>query len=218
LLRDDEKGWKQALQVLQQALELEPSNSWAMAQAAICQHAVDRPQVALETAERALELDAGMTWLHCLRSLILAKLGRTGEAERLDAQSLAESHDADAYVHRGEIYANLGAYDRAIRDYESAMDLDPDAPYAYNLLAWLYVEFMNADLEKATDLAQKGVDLARAQEDESVVALILDTLGWAYHKRGMTEEAIPLLQEATELLPEDLEIAEHLAACRSATE
>ena len=73
----DEEGWKQALVVLNRALELEPSNSWAMAQAAICQYAVGRPQVALETAARALELDASIGWLQCLRSVILAELGKT---------------------------------------------------------------------------------------------------------------------------------------------
>jgi Flp pilus assembly protein TadD len=127
---------------------------------------------------------------------------------------LQNPSDPEAYLNRGREYANLGAYDHAEQDFRKALELKHDLPEAYNELAWLYTEYLNDKLEEATELAQKGVQLAQRQPDKTLEGHIRDTLGWAYYKRGMVEEALLELEEAARLQPEDLMIQDHLEMCR----
>jgi len=39
---------------------------------------------------------------------------------------------------------------------------------------------------------------------------IIDSLAWVYYKQGQYEKALPLLEEAAELVPDDPIIKEHL--------
>jgi Flp pilus assembly protein TadD len=67
----------------------------------------------------------------------------------------------------------------------------------------LYAERLN-ELDKAHDLAQK----ARALQPGD--AAIADTLGWILYKRGDYKQALALLQESAQNLPNDPEIQFHL--------
>ena len=74
---------------------------------------------------------------------------------------------------------------------------------ALNNLAYLYAERLN-DLDKAYDLARKARDL---QGNDPAIA---DTLGWVLSKRGDYQQALTILQESAEKLPDNPEIQFHL--------
>ena len=87
--------------------------------------------------------------------------------------------------------------------YEKLLSMKPDFPPVLNNLAYLYSERMD-ELDKAHDLAQR----ARALQPGD--AAIADTLGWILYKRGDYKQALALLQESAQNLPNNPEIQFHL--------
>jgi tetratricopeptide (TPR) repeat protein len=205
----NDAGYEQALPLLEKATQLDPNFGYAWCQLAICLYRLDRYSEALDSVKKGLTLDPHLTWVYALKSLVSERLDMTKEAAEAHDQALSDPSTPRAYLDRGQAYAELGAEDRASQDNKKALELDPKFADAYNNLAWLYLNSPKRDLEKAATLAQKAVELMDPPDGS-----ILDTLGWIYFKRGLVEKAVPLLEQAAHLDPEDLEIQDHLAICR----
>jgi regulator of sirC expression with transglutaminase-like and TPR domain len=48
--------------------------------------------------------------------------------------------DADAFIDRGVAYAKLKQFEKAIQDYNQAIELDPEYTYAFNNRGLAYAE------------------------------------------------------------------------------
>ena len=133
-----------------------------------------------------------------------------------------------AYLYLGQALTQLGRLDEAEKTYGKAIELIPGQPMAYQLLAGLYVrksDFTRAaetyedalkiapespilQAEFARALAESGQNLDRAlriaqkakQELPSAVETS-DVLAWVYHKKGLDNVAIPLLEECVAKVP-----------------
>ncbi len=138
------------------------------------------------------------------------------EVDLLDEQNLA---DAAAQLLERQIRRNPDAVQlrflRSMRRYEqgdlSGMERDlrailerePNNAMALNALGYTLVD--------VTERHEEGLELIqRAHEREPESAAILDSLGWAHHKLGDNQKALPYLQDAYAGQP-DQEIAAHLA-------
>ena len=97
----------------------------------------------------------------------------------------------------------MNEFAKARDAYEKLLSTKPDFPPVLNNLAYLYAERLD-ELDKAHDLAQK----ARALQPGD--AAIADTLGWILYKRGDYKQALALLQESAQHLPNNPEIQFHL--------
>src|SRR5207247_8376661 len=83
------------------------------------------------------------------------------------------------------------------------LSIEPNFVSALNNLAYLYAEQLN-DVDKAYDLARKARDL---QGQDPAVG---DTFGWVLYKRGDYQQALPILQESAQKIPDNPEIQFHL--------
>ncbi len=101
------------------------------------------------------------------------------------------------------VYDKTNDYQKARDTYEKLLALKPDSVLALNNLAYLYVEHLN-QLDRAYELAEKARTL---KPDEAEIA---DTLGWILYKRGDYQQALALLQESANKLPESPEAQFHL--------
>jgi tetratricopeptide (TPR) repeat protein len=88
--------------------------------------------------------------------------------------------------------------------------MHPNAGVAANNLAWIYAE-EGIQLDLALQLAQT----AKAQLPER--GDVSDTLGWVYHKKGMSSSAVQPLLEAVEKEPRNPHYRYHLGVVYSAT-
>lgn len=104
---------------------------------------------------------------------------------------------------RGVAYERMQKWSLAEKDFERALELNPDQPDVANYLAYGWLE-RGKNKEEALAMLQKAVE-ARPND-----AQILDSMGWAYWKVGQFEKAVPYLEQAVELLPADATVNDHL--------
>src|SRR5207245_5682043 len=101
------------------------------------------------------------------------------------------------------VYDKMNDYQKARDTYEKLLALNPDSVLALNNLAYLYAEHLN-QLDRAYELAEKARTL---KPNEAEIA---DTLGWILYKRGDYQQALALLQESANKLPETPGVQFHL--------
>ncbi len=86
---------------------------------------------------------------------------------------------------------------------EQGRDAHPDSGILANNLAWIYLESDDCP-DKALALAQRAYDLLPERVE------VLDTLGYAYFRKGLTTRALWYLGEARARAPQDAMVAYHL--------
>jgi Flp pilus assembly protein TadD len=114
-------------------------------------------------------------------------------------------NDAGLWTIYGLLNEQLGKTDAARAAYEKALELQPNSGTAANNLAWIYAQ-EGKDMDRALDLAR------RAKIALPEAPMVSDTLAWIYYKRQLYDSALPLMQEAVKLAPENAKYRYHLAA------
>ena len=111
--------------------------------------------------------------------------------------------DVRALMLSAIIYEKMNDFSAARDTYGKLLSVDPSFAPALNNLAYLYAERLK-DLDKALDLAQKARTLLPSDP------AVADTLGWVLYKRADYQQALTLLQESAQNLPNNAEIQFHL--------
>ncbi|GKV54377.1 TPR repeat-containing protein YrrB [Sporosarcina sp. NCCP-2222] len=102
------------------------------------------------------------------------------------------------YINLGNVFTAVGDVERAERFFQKALTLDEEAVTAYYGLANLY--YNNGRFEEAAKLYEKAVRSGMEQADAYFM------LGKSLEQGGNEKLALPYLQRALELAPDDLEI------------
>ena len=92
---------------------------------------------------------------------------------------------ADTFTHRGNVYAELGDYNRATDDFQHALELNSNCADAYRSLAWLEATCPDErfrDPQQAVAAAERAAKLS-PQGD----CFVLDALAAAYASAGNFE-------------------------------
>ena len=161
----------------------------------------DRAEAALL---KTLELDPNSSSAYDLLISTYVAANKLPQAITQLESLLSKSPDnARALMLSALIYEKMNEFAKARDAYEKLLSAKPDFPPVLNNLAYLYAERLD-ELDKAHDLAQK----ARALQPGD--AAIADTLGWILYKRGDYKQALALLQESAQNLPNNPEIQFHL--------
>jgi tetratricopeptide (TPR) repeat protein len=161
----------------------------------------DRAKAALL---KTLELDPNSSSAHdLLISTYLAANKLPQAIQQLESLLSKSPDNARALMLLALTHERMGEFAKARDAYEKLLAIKPDSPPVLNNLAYLYAERLN-ELDKALELAQK----VRALQPGD--AAIADTLGWILYKRGDYKEALALLQESAQNLPDNPEIQFHL--------
>lgn len=217
-----------ALDLVMQAIRLRPNDASIYIQQAICLYHMQRYDLSFGSLKESIRLDNTNQFASQLRGLLLEKKGLIEEAEKAYSEALKRPLTYKSFLDRAADYAELRAYERAEDDFKHALRIienekkesgKPELVLAecLNGLAWFYAEYKNENLELATDMAQRAVDIALGCDDKGAIANCMDTLGWAYFKRGLYQKSTELLKEAFDLNPEDLRIDHHLKLSQNAT-
>ncbi|TBR20012.1 tetratricopeptide repeat protein, partial [bacterium] len=106
--------------------------------------------------------------------------------------------DKDLRLTLGNIHHYMGSIEKAIEEYQTAVELDPKNPILYGLIGSTYVELKLYD--KAIEAFKEGVKLAPN------IAMMHYELGVTYYDKGLVPEAIKEIKEAVKIDP-DYEMA-----------
>src|SRR5262249_46953565 len=156
-----------------------------------------RPQEAAKDYLKALEKDPSRTLSSELLFEEYLREKKYDEAEKmLDDRIQQNPSDSGALAARGTIYMTEGDTDAAIKDYEKAVQLDPNQDVAANNLAYLLAD-EEGDLENALRYAQGA---RNRHADDPTIA---DTLGWIYYKMGRLSLARDSVQFAVSKQPDN---------------
>jgi tetratricopeptide (TPR) repeat protein len=115
----------------------------------------------------------------------------------------------NAYLRLGMMAKAEGNMRGAAAVYKAALQNVPRSARVHNELAWIYGQHGRARAQ-ALDMAKKARKLAPRD------ARIADTLGWMHHLNGQHAEAIPLLYEASAILPRNETVWYHLGTALAA--
>lgn len=109
----------------------------------------------------------------------------------------------DLYFHLGATFDKLNQFDDMVLQMERAIDLNAKHANALNYLGYTYAD-KGIQLDKAIELINRA--LAVRPND----GYFIDSLAWAYYKKGRVKDAINLLNKAVSSIPDDPVIHEHL--------
>jgi len=114
---------------------------------------------------------------------------------------------------RGIAYERAKQWPKAEADLQKSLDLLPTEPagpsdrrdraQVLNYLGYSWAD-MGVHIDEAFPMLQKAVELAPTD------GYIVDSLGWAYYRRGHYDDAVRELEKAIELKPADPTINDHL--------
>jgi protein O-GlcNAc transferase len=97
----------------------------------LCLAELGRPEQALESYDRSLQLQPDAFIVRYCRALTLNALGRADQAlAELDRVLQLKPDHADAWVVRGAVLWKMGAVDQVLENYDRALALKPDMPEA----------------------------------------------------------------------------------------
>jgi uncharacterized protein (TIGR02996 family) len=157
-----------------------------------------------DTAKDYYETAVSQLWNRDL-AVRLARVYRVNEPNRANAVLLRWLRDNPDDTPVRLIYAqqleNHGEVADAVREYER-INLTTQDPIVLNNLAWQYAV---SGTEGAARLAAMAHKLAPDNGS------ITDTYGWILYRQGVTDRALPLLEEAARQSQDNHEIQFHLA-------
>lgn len=153
------EDYESGLNAFNNAIELDPTNSWAYINKGWALSALGDYHQALKELNRAADIDPQNPWIYVNRGVAYNFLEnyRQGLLEEEKAMSL-DATISWAYINRGWAYIGLGNYNQALADLNKAAQLDPKNPHVYHLRAWAHNGLGNKrqtleDFDKSLNLA-----------------------------------------------------------------
>src|SRR4030088_2575764 len=133
------------------------------------------------------------------------------DVEACSALIRRNPRDAEAFIHRGRAYASDEKYDRALGDFNKAIEISPKNA-AYHLERAIF--FLGRSLSPIEDFARALADATKAVELEPNSAKAYAARCEAYRKLLDTERAIADCLKALNLEPNDSNAQGELAYAR----
>ena len=159
--------------------------------------------VAVESFERAIDLNASDSTFHNSLGIAYKELKKLDQAVAAWRKSLAlKSDNAEALSNLGIVLYEQGSVDEAVSCWQKAIAINPNFARAYSNLG-------NA-LREQGKLEESVVCLRRAVEVQAANAEVYTLQGNAYKNQGKLEEAIACHQRALELKPDYAEAYNNL--------
>ena len=126
------------------------------------------------------------------------------ESRRLDGRPISRQRLAIAHAHRGQAHEQNGDYGRAIAEFDSAIRLNPNNPWAYRNRADAYAS--KGDLDRAIADYNKAININPGY------AKAYSGRGVAYRRMGEFDQAIRDYGRAVRLNPRDAEVYKNRGA------
>jgi len=154
--------------------------------------------------KKALEIAPELTAANSLLAQVYVAANKQREAlDKLEQLIAQNTNDVFSLMQLAQLHSANSNYAAAAAAYEKILTVNPRFAPAQNNLAWLYAERLGR-LDRAYDLAR------RAYDSDPRNPYYADTLGWVLCMRAEYPQAVVLLSESAQALPEEPEVLFHL--------
>lgn len=202
------KQFESAIEAYQAMPPSSPLSEAAELQAALNLEEIGRGDEAVSTLQKAISenpqsIDPLMALGNLYRSRKDFKNASDAYEKAIMLLGSPQPGHWNLFYSSGIALERLKRWPEAESRFKKALELSPDQPFVLNYLGYSWVD-QNINLEEAFKMLQKAVD--QRPND----GFIVDSLGWAYYRRGEYDLAAKFLERAVELRPSDSTINDHL--------
>jgi len=136
------------------------------------------------------------------RGVAYYKSGKDKEAiGEFDKVIILDNRRIGAYVYRGLCKERSGQYADALKDYSTAVSMNPKDANVHNNLAWLYATAKDEKVKDNLKALEHAVKASSLSDEKN--AEILDTLAMVYFVNGKIKDAVETEHKALKLEPEN---------------
>ncbi len=203
-LYEENKEYDKAIATYQTLLAGEHSYDIRLRLGALYYYKLNNTEEALAQGALAKGSNPQKPHAYIFTGRILHNLKRYEEAAQtlLEGIDKCESHP-DLHFYLGATYDKLSRFEDLVKEMETAIQISANHADALNYLGYTFVE-------KGIRLDDAVVMIKRALTVRPDDGSFVDSLGWAFYKKGMIQDALTTLKRAVSLAPEDPVIHEHL--------
>lgn len=159
---------------------------------------------ALAQGELAKKIAPQRTEAYLFTGLVLHEVERYDDAAAALLKGIEKNPMLpDLHFHLGATFDKLERFDDMVMEMKKAIDLDSDYANALNYLGYTFAD-NGIRLNEAVKLINRALKI---RPDDGY---FIDSLGWAYYRKGEVRNALRLLKKAVSLVPNDPVIHEHL--------
>ncbi len=167
-----------------------------------------KTEAAIEVLEQLARARPDNPAVHITLGDTLRGLERYDEASKAYDRAIALYENPQApqwlvFFARGITHEREDRWELAEADFRRSLELNPGQPQVLNYLGYSFVE-MGINMDEALALIEEAV----AEQPDS--GYIVDSLGWVQFRMGQYVDAVKNLERATELMPVDPIVNDHL--------
>lgn len=151
---------------------------------------------AVQMYDRAIELEPSNSKNYFLKGLMYSNSDRYTLAEQYMRKAIRLHDDDLYYFYLATVLEKQKRYDDTFDSLKKAISKNPKSSRAYNYLGYLYAE-RNIRIDESIMLINKALEM------EPNNGAYLDSLGWAYFRKGRYHDALGKLKEAEKRLEEE---------------
>lgn len=206
-----ERRLNEALEVCVLLTKLEPNNLHTSTKLGNCYERMDKLNEAIECYKSVLELNPD--FVPALRRMMYVYSYMSNQNDDLEQCQTAIDYatrfievtgSAEGYVERGNLYIDLYELHKAVSDCKKAIELDPDAYYAYNNLGCALLKLRQVN--KAIEPLKQAIVMAPNKDHLPYL-----NLAECYVLQESYGKAIETYQSALKLLPDNVRLQKEIA-------
>lgn len=203
-LYEETKDYPKAMEAYRHNLTLEPSYFEGHLHLGVLQYRLKQYAGAIEHLREASRLNPKQPESYIVLGLSHFQSEQYEPSLQAFLEGIRYNPDnADLHFNAGTVYDKLNRFDDVVKSMQTTLTLDPHHADALNYLGYSYAE-RGVKIEEAITLTKQAVALRPTN------GYYVDSLAWAFFKKGLLAEALTEMKRAVALVGDDPVIYEHL--------
>ena len=203
-LYEETKDYPNAIAAYRHNLTLEPSYFEGHLHLGVLLYRTKQYSEAIQHLREASRLNPKQPEAHIVLGLSHFQVEEYEPSLQAFLEGIRHNPDnADLHFNAGTAYDKLNRFDDVVKSMETTLALDPHHADALNYLGYSYAE-RGVKIEEAIALTKQAVALRPTN------GYYVDSLAWAFFKKGLLTEALTEMKRAVALVGDDPVIYEHL--------
>ena len=203
-LYEETKDYPNAIAAYRHNLTLEPSYFEGHLHLGVLLYRTRQYSEAIQHLQEASRLNPKQPEAHIVLGLSHFQVEQYEPSLQAFLEGIRHNPDnADLHFNAGTAYDKLNRFEDVVKSMEATLALDPHHADALNYLGYSYAE-RGVKIEEAISLTKQAVALRPTN------GYYVDSLAWAFFKKGLLTEALAEMKRAVALVGDDPVIYEHL--------